>query len=454
MRHLLVLFALLSATAHADNPPSWKDDLKLSALMRKAAYEYASVKAQEKSVEATRDQRKATLLNSITVSANIGKSGSHTQIETQGLELKGRDSNVSRGVSVQFLASLSTWMQARGLQITAEMQEAALKGLQIQLASDATVAYLNFTNASSRIGLLKAVCDSLQKIVAKVGSGEKTLNDVNKTLLVSRVNEIEGLLAAARFQKEQAGADLARFLGVEPDKIPYHSDWEPSGERGESGFASNDWKGIDYEKLDNYFSVPGTVDEAFTQAMQSPTMVQARLAEDAARNTWYLTWSSMAPALVLIFNKSTGFNDDFVTGYDRETRGATVSVGLSMSISGGIYHRLSAAKLLEEAAQLSSQATLAQLRSGLYKAYSSMAYTRRQVQLYEQALKSTFEGMVALKTVTDENTQQYLSLLSGLDLSTQQLVAQMTAYVSTRMQVHNLMGTLLAQIDRLQGMGE
>lgn len=421
----------------------------LSEIMRRAAFEYPTVKAREKQIESTREDRAGVILDQLSLTGSIRSSRMTGRTDLSAgslgpgapaLSLQTTEISKQRSVGMSFMLSLETWFRAKGMALTEQLQESALLALRMQLASDAAQALMTFNYVEGRLAQQRQFLSDLLKVQESVSSGRIALSQVNQGLLSGKIAELQASLGAAELQRETVKADLENFLDVEN----YEPDWPPI-------IQVRPWPGLPWSEIESTFPIPSTWEEAMARSENSPALIQAVLSQKQSRNQWYLTAAGYGPRVVLSFEKIESSVKGGAVGGGQNFKGDQVTAGIRMAIGGGVYHHLKATSLLEDAAQLDKQSEERRVKTTLKKLYPTHEYTRKQLQALEQGLKMSLPALGKAQPRSEKEVVEYVHLVSGVDASWAQLTEQLTALLMTRIRIHGLTGTLLEEVERQQG---
>lgn len=435
--------------------------LKITTIMKKAAYDYPSVHASEKQIEATRSSKTGALLSAISVSSSLGYNQNKTTTTTFGESHQTQQKGRSFGLGAQLSLSLSMWFQQRSFKLTEETQKAALQALQMELAFNAAEVYMDYFNADGRITYLRNILQTLRALHEKVASGQLAISSASQSILQAQIDSTQSSLDSVEARKESAAANMEKYLGEAPSLLRASiSEASRKAMNADCGYDKmrSSYKGIypyeiviNWEYVNQFFPTPDTPEEAFERAQAAPALVQSDLSRKSASNQWYLTLSASGPRVILRVDRNTADTLHQPGDIDTRSRGTSFMASFHFDLDGGFVHRLKADGLLEEAAQHSKNATERQILASIKRTYVELKETKKQIMNSERSLLNVVDALAKIQPTDDDSLGNYLTLISNLDSFSSQISHQIAGFILTRIQIHNLMGTLLKEIERIDG---
>src|SRR5262249_10265635 len=130
-------------------------------------------------------------------------------------------------------------------------------------------------------------------------------------------------------------------------------------------------------------------------------------------------------------------------------QGTSVSAGIQIQIGGGYYNNVSAARLMRESAELSTEAVKAGIREQMEDLYATLDATTTQLELLFGKLKGYTGCPPDLHPSNDLQSNTLAQRIGNVDGFSLQLETLLSTYILTRVQILGLMGTLLEQIEKL-----
>lgn len=433
----------------AQIPEKPTPQLSMTTVMEKAALEFPTVLMADKEVQAVKKQKSGAFWSQFSVAAGMNKDKSHAS--PSGGE-RATSSNTAPGMSMTMSLGFSTWFQMRGLELTTELKQAQKKALQMQLAYESAKIYTDYVNESSRAYFLSQVQKSLLTLKQDVDQGYIQLSEVNYANLGIKLLVLESSLDDVRNKIKLARIDLRKYMGYEPPDLV--AGWQTNAAPNQHKVANaderrHDWKLIDWETLDNRFTIPDGPEQAIELARNAPALVVPSLNTKMQEVSWYLALSAAGPSLVFSLNKN--WSESEYNGARSSNESDSVNVGLSFRLGGGLLDQLTSIKLLEEAAQLNLRAVRLQLRGELEKSYVSVKAAKKSIVRAEKIFRQHTEALLkANNTVDDGNFDSLLQMYARFEEATSSLITQVGAYNLSRISILASTGTLLDELTSAQ----
>lgn len=437
----------------AETPSEQKSEkpIPMTTIMKKAAYDFSGVLAEEKKIAATESDKKAAILNSLSVSGTFGVG--HTEVAVQDQDFtQVRNFARNDSVSVALSFSLATWLGVKQSELTIQVQEQALKLLRMTLASEVAGHHLTYQASQARIANLQFLIYLLDLIKQSVDQGKLELDDTRLTLLTDRIAKFKVLLISEQRTFRIANANIEKFLGrplPPPEPFIKHPEKDKfSQSASDVGLPielKSSWKGLPWDYINATYPVPATAELAFAQSQKNPALIMSHLGEKLAKTTWYLTLASSGPVFTISLAKN--FSDGLEWDEAYPTNSAVASANVGFRIGAGIIHSLHSNDLLVESAKLSTKAQRLSVKVNFVELYESFGAATDQLIQLEKTFKVTLEAIINFKIITNDNFDDFTSLLDALDSTSMALSAQVAEVTLNKIKIHGQMGTLLEQME-------
>jgi outer membrane protein TolC len=451
--------------------------LKLAELMSAASENYGTVRASEAQIKATTNNAVAVALNSLSLSGAISSSKEADSINNTvtGATLD-RPAGIvgsSSTLGVRLLLSLTTWFQARGILITKQIQESALQAMKMQLATNAAQAYVSYSINDLRMKYLSLYLKRFMQIQggleqapaqAPHGGGNNggeddlagMMGENLKTQISTKIAAIQESIRQAQLQKWQARDTMLMYLGkpyVQAiDKEVDLTDTKSLGDIVNAKAAK-----LDLDYINSLFPVPATYEEAVALAQKSPALIQADLNVKAAQNQWYLTLASMGPFVSFSFSENMQKVDQ---SYDptpktfsnviKRTDGGVFVASVGINLGAGVFNSLRSNQLLEEASVDNREATQDQIKTQIGQLYDSLFSIVEEMKLNDQIVQQSVPIIMQAQIPQGRHLQEFIQLFNNLDEASEKLSEEFMAYINTRLQIHDMTGTLLFELKRME----
>ncbi|MGE3758471.1 MAG: hypothetical protein AB7H97_11980 [Pseudobdellovibrionaceae bacterium] len=427
--------------------------IPMTTIMKKAAYEFVGVLAEQKKIEATEADKKASILNSLSVSGSVGVGQTETIVHADPVT-RSATFNSTNSVSAALSFSLATWLGVKISDLTKETQVEGLKLLRMTLASEVAGHHLTYQSSQGRITNIQVILYLLGLIKQKVDEGKLVLDDTRLALLSDRLAKFNVLMINEHRTFRIANANLEKFLGrpLPPPEpfIPQNKKAinELVGANSEGGLPIDldaTWKGLPWDYINNTYPVPPTADQAFAKSQKNPSLIMAHLGEKLAKTVWYMTLASNGPVFTISISRN--FTDGLEWDETMPMDSTVGSANLSIRIGAGIIHSLHSKDLLVESAKLSTKAQKLGVKVNFVQLYESFGAATDQLVQLEKSFKVVLDAINNFKLITNDNFDDFIGLLDALDMTSMALYAQLAASTQSKIQIHGQMGTLLEQME-------
>jgi hypothetical protein len=429
----------------------------LEDTMSYASTEVPSVHQQEKTIQSTHQTEVASILNSFKAGAYGGKTdeeaGVDTSINAKGTSVTANGIvNYAQGTA---LASLTTYFQAKGIQLTEKTQKTILDLLRMQEATTSAQSFISaITNQFSEY-FSTIYIEELSQLQSRL---EKSLTSSQVDRIPPSLNSKIGTLKNSRIKamqtRDEQIAILRKFIDPTADKELVQSIRRETEAVLMAAMSNKSGPSLKWDNMENLFPVPESAEEALAQASRSPTIILAELNEQGAKNNWGLNLAAITPAFSISFtrndNNQLAYPYKVTTPTDKKTIDNVWAGGFNMAVGAGFVNTMSAAQLAEQASKYGEQDAKVNLRSSLESYYSDLMASESSLRISADNIKNNMPKVQlevgALDKIDRQNIQEALQDYTELESAVTSFNLAFNAQLTARLQILVATGQLLEQL--------